>query len=135
MFAEGKYNVKLDGKLLFGMPREVDIPAGEHHLNIKVWNQATPPTLFVQGREVVTDGTWRVTNEDKEWIDESGKASDTSASVYMDAGSWNFRSPSEPPRILPSVRSPAVPCTVSAPKMAYYTTSGVRPSAIWCRKA
>ena len=97
VFAEGKYNVKLDGKLLFGMPREVDIPAGEHHLNIKVWNQATPPTLFVQGREVVTDGTWRVTNEDKEWIDESGKASDTSASVYMDAGSWNFRSPSEPP--------------------------------------
>ena len=97
VFAEGKYNVKLDGKLLFGMPREVDIPAGEHHLNIKVWNQATPPMLFVQGREVVTDGTWRVTNEDKEWIDESGKASDTSASVYMDAGSWNFRSPSEPP--------------------------------------
>ena len=97
VFAEGKYNVKLDGKLLFGMPREVDIPAGEHHLNIKVWNQATPPTLFVQGREVVTDGTWRVTNEDKEWIDESGRASDTSASVYMDAGSWNFRSPSEPP--------------------------------------
>lgn len=26
VFAEGKYNVKLDGKLLFGMPREVDMP-------------------------------------------------------------------------------------------------------------
>lgn len=31
-----------------------------------------------------------MTYEDKEWIDESGKASDTSATIYMDAGCWNF---------------------------------------------
>lgn len=37
-----------------------------------------------------SDASWKVTYEDKEWIDESGKASDTSATVYMDAGSWNF---------------------------------------------
>ena len=38
--AEGKYNVKLDGKLLFGMPETMLLPAGKHNLNIKVWNQA-----------------------------------------------------------------------------------------------
>ncbi len=87
--AEGKYNVKLDGKLLFGMPNQLTIPAGPHSLNIKVWNQSTPPALWVQGKTFCSNGTWQVTNEDKEWIDESGKASDTSVSEYMDAGCWD----------------------------------------------
>ena len=88
--AEGKYNVKLDGKLQFGMPQTMTLPAGKHNLNIKVWNQATPPTIYVKGKTVNSDDTWKVTFEDKEWIDESGKASDTSATLYMDAGCWNF---------------------------------------------
>ena len=88
--AEGKYNVKLDGKLQFGMPETLLLPAGRHNLNIKVWNQSTPPAIYVKGKTVNSDATWRVTYEDKEWIDESGKASDTSATIYMDAGCWNF---------------------------------------------
>lgn len=87
---EGKFNIKLDGKLQFGMPRKFVIPAGKHQLNIKVHNQATPPALFIDGVTIKTDSSWRVTNEDKEWIDESGKASDTSTTVYMQAGCWNF---------------------------------------------
>lgn len=43
--AEGKYNVKLDGKLQFGMPSTLTLPAGKHSLNIKVWNQSTPHYL------------------------------------------------------------------------------------------
>ncbi len=88
--AEGTYSVKLDGKMLFGMPKDVSIPAGNHSINIKVWNQSSPPAIYVKGCTVFSDASWKVTNEDKEWIDESGKASDTSASIYMDAGSWNF---------------------------------------------
>ena len=95
--AEGKFNIKLDGKLQFGMPDSFHLPAGTHHLNIKVWNQATPPALFVDGETVHTDGTWKVTYEDKEWIDESGKASDTSATTYMDAAHWNFDDPGARP--------------------------------------
>ena len=95
--AEGKFNIKLDGKLQFGMPDTFRLPAGKHQLNIKVWNQATPPALFVDGKTVHTDGSWKVTYEDKEWIDESGKASDTSATVYMDAGHWNFDDPGTRP--------------------------------------
>lgn len=94
---EGRYNVKLDGKLQFGSPRKFMLPAGEHNLNIKVYNQATPPALFVKGITVNTDATWKVTFEDKEWIDESGKASDTSATLYMDAGYWNFNTPDQKP--------------------------------------
>ncbi|MBE6189822.1 MAG: alpha-rhamnosidase [Rikenellaceae bacterium] len=88
--AEGIFNIKLDGKLQFGMPEKFLLPAGKHNLNIKVWNQATPPALYVEGKTVKTDSSWRVTFEDKEWIDESGKASDTSATIYMQAGAWNF---------------------------------------------
>ncbi len=87
---EGRYNVKLNGKLQFGAPKRMLLPAGTHNLNIKVYNQATPPALFVKGKTVNTDSSWKVTFEDKEWIDESGKASDNSATVYMDAGHWNF---------------------------------------------
>ena len=95
--AEGKYNVKLDGKLQFGMPETFLLPAGKHSLNIKVWNQATPPAIYVKGKTVNTDSSWKVTYEDKEWIDESGKASDTSATVYMDAGCWNFDGATQKP--------------------------------------
>lgn len=95
--AEGRYNVKLDGKLQFSMPRRFTLPAGKHSLNIKIHNQATPPALFVKGITVNTDASWKVTFEDKEWIDESGKASDTSATTYMDAGCWNFDTADELP--------------------------------------
>jgi hypothetical protein len=95
---EGKFNIKLDGKLQFGMPRKLTLPPGKHSLNIKVWNQAIPPAIFVKGKTINSDNSWKVTYEDKEWIDESGKASDTSATIYMDAAtSDNFKTTDTPP--------------------------------------
>jgi hypothetical protein len=95
---EGTYNVKLDGKMLFGFPKELELSAGKHSLNIKVYNQTNVPSVYVQGKTVVSDETWNVTCEDKEWIDESGKASDLSATVYLKAAHWNFNTPD----VLPS---------------------------------
>ena len=86
---EGKFNIKLDGKIQFGMPHRFTLPAGKHSLNIKVWNQSTPPAIFVNGKTIKSDSSWKVTYEDKEWIDASGKASDTSATIYMDAEGWD----------------------------------------------
>ncbi len=103
---EGMYNIKLDGKLQFGMPDKFVIPAGKHKLNIKVWNQQTPPALYVDGKTVKSDSSWKVTYEDREWIDESGKASDTSTTVYMDAGSWNFNTPEARPSLFRLAREP-----------------------------
>ena len=112
--AEGKYNVKLDGKLQFGMPQTMLIPAGKHNLNIKVWNQATPPTVYVKGKTINSDSSWKVTFEDKEWIDESGKASDTSATLYMDAGSWNFDGATQLPSQFQLSRTPMQAVTSQA---------------------
>lgn len=95
--AEGQYNVKLDGKMISGYPKKITIPAGRHKLNLKVHNQQHVPSIYVKGKTVVSDGTWLVTFEDKEWIDETGKASDQSGTTWLEAGSWNFDSAELPP--------------------------------------
>jgi len=97
IYVEGKYNIKLDGKIL-PASNKIAIPAGKHSLNIKVYNQAHVPAIYVKGKTFGSDESWKVTFEDKEWIDESGKASDTSSgTTYLQAGRWNFNSPDTPP--------------------------------------
>ena len=45
--AEGRYNLALDGKL-YAVGDSFTIPAGEHRITLKVWNQATPPAIFIE---------------------------------------------------------------------------------------
>ena len=92
---EGQFNLALDGKLQFGQPKTFLVPKGEHKLNLKVWNQATPPALFIDGRTIHTDSTWLATYEDKLWIDENGVAH--GSGIYVPAASWCFNSPDNPP--------------------------------------
>ena len=91
---EGQFNFALDGKLQFPATT-YRIPAGEHKLNLKVWNQATPPALFIEGDTIHTDSTWFTTYEDKLWIDENGVAH--GSGIYVPAASWHFNSPDTPP--------------------------------------
>jgi len=97
IFAEGQYNVKLDGKPFEGSPSKITVPAGKHKINIKVFNQAEVPAVFIKGKTIVSDASWLVTFEDKEWIDETGKTSDISATNWLQAGSWNFNTPAQRP--------------------------------------
>ena len=93
--SEGKFNLMLDGKLQFGQPKTFTVPQGKHKLNLKVWNQATPPALFIEGDTIHTDSTWLATYEDKIWIDENGIAH--GSGIYVPAASWNFNSIETPP--------------------------------------
>ncbi len=93
LYVEGQYNVSLDGKTVRGYPKTIHIPAGKHRISLKVYNQANVPAIFVQGTHLVSDTSWLVTYEDKEWIDASGKTSDVSATKYLMAGSWDFNDP------------------------------------------
>ena len=97
IYVEGQYNVKLDGKPIDGTPKTLLVPAGKHKINIKVFNQASVPAVFVKGKTIVSDASWLTTFEDKEWIDETGKTSDVSATKWLSAGSWNFNSPAALP--------------------------------------
>ena len=92
---EGQFNLMLDGKLQFGQPKTFTVPQGKHKLNLKVWNQATPPALFIEGATIHTDSTWLATYEDKIWIDENGIAH--GSGIYVPAASWNFDNIDTPP--------------------------------------
>ena len=97
IYIQGDYNVKLDGLLLEGTPRKINLTAGKHKINIKVFNQANVPSIYVSGKTIFSDTSWLVTFEDKEWIDETGKTSDVSATKWLNAGRWNFNDPVKPP--------------------------------------
>ena len=92
---EGQFNLMLDGRLQFGMPQTFLVPKGQHKLNLKVWNQATPPALYIDGKTIKTDSTWLATYEDKIWIDENGVAH--GSGIYVPAAHWHFDSISTPP--------------------------------------
>ncbi|UFH52719.1 alpha-rhamnosidase [Spirosoma sp. KNUC1025] len=97
LFVEGTYNVKVDGKAFPGFPKRITVPAGKHKVSLKVFCQDRVPAIYVRGKNVVSDATWLVTFEDKEWIDETGKASDQSGTTWLKAGTWNFNDPQAPP--------------------------------------
>jgi alpha-L-rhamnosidase len=90
LMVEGQYNLKIDGKAFSGYPKKITLPAGKHRISLKVYNQSSVPAVFVKSAHVVSDTSWKVTFEDKEWIDASGKTSDISATQYVPAGAWNF---------------------------------------------
>src|SRR5688500_17539120 len=75
------------------MPQQVTIPAGKHRINVKVFSRDNVPAIYVKGKTIASDSSWLVTYEDKEWIDETGKTSDISATKWLNAGSWNFNDP------------------------------------------
>jgi alpha-L-rhamnosidase len=93
IYTEGSYNVKVDSKMEPGTPKRLTIPAGKHRVSIKIFNQSNVPAVFIKGKTIVSDASWLVTFEDKEWIDETGKVSDQSGTKYITAGYWNFNDP------------------------------------------
>ena len=111
--AEGRYNLALDGKLQFGMPKTFVVPKGEHKLNLKVWNQATPPALFIDGDTIHSDSSWLATYEDKLWIDENGIAH--GSGIYVPAASWHFDSPDTPPSSFHLEREERRPVSATVP--------------------
>jgi len=73
-----------------GAPSHLHLSKGAHTLEFKIYNQDSPPALWVGGRWLVSDSSWTVTFEDKEWIDATGKASDKSGTVWLPAEVLGF---------------------------------------------
>ncbi|WP_114748498.1 alpha-L-rhamnosidase-related protein [Pleomorphovibrio marinus] len=97
LVTDGQFKLQIDGELVHGKPDTIALSAGKHQLAIKVYNQETLPSLFLQGEHVQSDASWEVTYEDKEWIDETGQASDQSGTLWERVGYWNFDSPEKVP--------------------------------------
>lgn len=97
IYTEGQAKIQLDGKLYYGDPMGLEIPKGDHTLTIKVYNQQKTPSLYVEGKHVITDDSWEVTFEDKEWIDASGRTSGESGTEWDQVGYWNFNDKNDLP--------------------------------------
>ncbi|HTI11727.1 MAG TPA: sodium/solute symporter, partial [Puia sp.] len=107
---EGQYNCKVDGKMIPGNPPFLHLAAGRHTIDLKVFNQFSPPAIYVRGRHLLSDTSWSVTFEDKEWIDASGKTSDKSGTLWMHAADWGLHERATPPshfRLATLAQSPA----------------------------
>lgn len=103
---EGRYQVKINNMVQPGMPRHLHFPAGKYTLNIKVWNQLTPPALYVNGETIKTDSTWQVSCGDKSSVKEMNRHKKTWNIVFVDAGYWNFNSADQPPSQFALKREP-----------------------------
>ena len=101
--AEGRYNVKIDGILIEGSPEKITVPAGKHSIDVKVFNQAEVPAIFVQGKKLVSDASWLATYEDKA----------VNEAAMPNAGSWHFNAADQLPSAfkLPVVKMNAVSVT------------------------
>ena len=116
---EGHYNIAIDGKLQMPTPdARYLIPRGDHCLRLKVWCQSSPPSVYIDGATVKSGPSWRVTYEDKIWIDESGVAH--GSGLFVPAASWHFDSPSCPPT---SFRLPTRPLSPAGCEPAGSTPS------------
>jgi hypothetical protein len=96
---EGVYNVAIDGRFVHGDQRRVRVPAGKHTLNLQVYNGASPPAVFVQGRTIRSDASWSV--------------GPRPGAPTANAAHWNLTAPDTPPSRyrLPTREIPAVALT------------------------
>ncbi|WP_308991008.1 alpha-L-rhamnosidase C-terminal domain-containing protein [Mariniflexile litorale] len=96
IYSEGTFQLLVDDVQIYGVPESITIPSGKHKISFKVYNQEVLPAIYVDGKYVKSNETWIVTNEDKLWIDETGKAQQ-SGTPWVPVGSWNFNSPENKP--------------------------------------
>jgi hypothetical protein len=82
IYVEGKYSIALDGAYMHESLLHLKVPAGKHEIIICASNETSVPSIFVQGREIVSDGSWEVCFYDTNWVG---------------AGSWNLNDPAIPP--------------------------------------
>ncbi|GJI90491.1 alpha-L-rhamnosidase-related protein [Duganella hordei] len=86
--AEGQYSVAIDGGSVQGDQRLIRVPAGQHVINVQVFNQAAPPAIYVKGATVQSDAGWTV-GPTPQYQPPNG--------VPVHAASWNFDGPDQRP--------------------------------------
>ncbi|CAN7168461.1 hypothetical protein LJR289_000230 [Pseudoduganella sp. LjRoot289] len=86
--AEGKHAVTIDGKFAQGDQQRITVPAGKHHINIQVYNPASPPAIHVQGKTIRSDDSWAV--GPRPYPGAEGPQA-------VLASSWNLHAPAAPP--------------------------------------
>ncbi len=83
IFAEGRFQFRVNGEIIHDYDhRNIHLPAGKINLSVLVDNPSAFPSLFIQGKTVCTDDSWRVTNQNNQ---------------FCPVASGNFTDPAQPP--------------------------------------
>lgn len=75
--AEGRYNVELNGRMLYGDTGTFTIPAGDSDLVISVTNDSCVPAIRLEGETVRTGDDWLVTCNNHKWLNADSRHFDT----------------------------------------------------------
>ncbi|GJI99907.1 alpha-rhamnosidase [Duganella rhizosphaerae] len=86
--AEGQYSVAIDGSSVQGDQHRIRLPAGQHVINVQVYNQAAPPAIYLQGATLQSDAGWTV-GPTPQYQPANG--------VPVHAASWHFDGPDQRP--------------------------------------
>ncbi|MGD9557257.1 MAG: alpha-L-rhamnosidase C-terminal domain-containing protein [Mangrovibacterium sp.] len=83
IFTDGRCMIRLDGVVAYQYdPMNFRLPVGKHSLSVLVENYRTFPSLLIQGKTVMTDGSWSTTNQNN---------------VFYEPASGKFTDPAFPP--------------------------------------
>ncbi|HEX2914476.1 MAG TPA: alpha-rhamnosidase [Chloroflexia bacterium] len=92
---EGQYDLVVDGKRLYTNRDQLELAPGKHVIIISVFSETVVPAIWVQGKTLVSDSSWRV---------RTYYGLDTTLDQNVDddvnwryAGCWNFHDPNIPP--------------------------------------
>ena len=80
---EGKYYLMINGRFVYDQNNtNITLTKGRNNIRFLVFNGETPPTVWMQGKTVATDHTWRVSRN---------------TPVTVNADSWIFDTPDNKP--------------------------------------
>lgn len=93
---EGRYNIEINYRYIYGNPKSLTLPAGKHTIIISVVAETIVPTIYLKGESFVSDNTWEVTTNNHRWLP---------------AAMLDFHSPTEKPSGYRLATKPIFPIT------------------------
>ena len=101
VYAEGEFMVSVGWRTKYpgteNGPTRVSLPAGENEIKIKVINYACVPALYVKGKTVNSDESWKTSPLDSRFLPTHMKHPDSPSPYYMNAASGNLNDPGVKP--------------------------------------
>lgn len=68
VYADGRYQLRIDGTIKYNFdPLNLELPEGNHTLEILIENYKSVPSILISGQELFTDESWQVTNQNQKF--------------------------------------------------------------------
>ncbi|BBI34100.1 alpha-L-rhamnosidase-related protein [Cohnella abietis] len=65
---EGRYNIAINDRFVYGNPKSFTIPAGRHLIMISVIAETIVPAIYLEGQSFVSDSSWEVSTNNHVWL-------------------------------------------------------------------